>query len=238
MEMRKFVFTMFVVYKICDEMKTFHIPECPITGESVVDPVTSPRGHTYSRRAIVEWLHHNQISPMTRQPLTINQLVPNFALREVIEENASQSTTTTTSSSSSSSSSTSSSIYPLTTVVELDKMWGEKSALLRSTSLLAKWKMEFLRLLEERKFIAFERDNRNATPHICLGQTLFTELDGRQIVLCLPAINISNNHVEVNTGTKTHLTMVYAKNIGNKRRETLEALRDSLTNVAVGRMEQ
>ena len=50
---------------------------CPITGELMKDPVTEPEGHTYEESFIKEWLTNKQESPMTRTPLTINQLQEN-----------------------------------------------------------------------------------------------------------------------------------------------------------------
>eukprot|EP01012_Entosiphon_sulcatum_P056993 TRINITY_DN806_c0_g1_i1.p1 TRINITY_DN806_c0_g1~~TRINITY_DN806_c0_g1_i1.p1 ORF type:complete len:633 (-),score=78.34 TRINITY_DN806_c0_g1_i1:25-1923(-) len=58
---------------------------CPITQQRMRDPVQAPDGHTYERSAIEEWLHAHQVSPITRQPIRIDQLVPNYALRTAIE---------------------------------------------------------------------------------------------------------------------------------------------------------
>lgn len=60
---------------------------CPITMNIMQDPVVGPDGHTYERTAIVDWLTtsgQNQ-SPMTREPMTVDQLKPNYALRTSIE---------------------------------------------------------------------------------------------------------------------------------------------------------
>lgn len=59
---------------------------CPITAEIMNDPVIGTDGHTYERAAITEWLttRHTQ-SPMTRVPMTVGDLKPNFALRASIE---------------------------------------------------------------------------------------------------------------------------------------------------------
>jgi uncharacterized protein YegL len=65
-----------------------HIPEdfyCPITGQLMVDPVSDPEGHTYERLSIEEWLQQKLISPMTRTSLTVSQLIPNIAMRKIIE---------------------------------------------------------------------------------------------------------------------------------------------------------
>jgi hypothetical protein len=65
-----------------------HIPNnfiCPITHEVLKDPVVDKEGHSYEREAIIEWLNHHGISPMTRRPMTTSDLVPNRALQEIIE---------------------------------------------------------------------------------------------------------------------------------------------------------
>eukprot|EP00658_Telonema_sp_P-2_P060582 TRINITY_DN49470_c0_g1_i1.p1 TRINITY_DN49470_c0_g1~~TRINITY_DN49470_c0_g1_i1.p1 ORF type:complete len:829 (-),score=171.09 TRINITY_DN49470_c0_g1_i1:117-2603(-) len=65
------------------------VPEsflCSITSEIMTDPVMDPDGYTYERDSIAEWLDRNPTSPHTRAPLQANQLIPNRALREAIEE--------------------------------------------------------------------------------------------------------------------------------------------------------
>jgi hypothetical protein len=58
---------------------------CPITHVIMTDPVSDPDGNSYERSAINEWLVSQQVSPLTRQPLRADQLVPNRALKEAIE---------------------------------------------------------------------------------------------------------------------------------------------------------
>jgi Mg-chelatase subunit ChlD len=60
--------------------------ECPITLETMKDPVLAPDGHTYERSAIVTWLRENGgKSPQTRERMYIADLVPNRALRDIID---------------------------------------------------------------------------------------------------------------------------------------------------------
>lgn len=60
---------------------------CPITHAIMKDPVIDPQGNTYDRPAIEEWLReHARTSPTSRRALTVQQLVPNRALREAIAE--------------------------------------------------------------------------------------------------------------------------------------------------------
>lgn len=63
------------------------IPEqfiCPITLDVMRDPVICEDGHTYERE-VIESLK-NPISPMTNQPINIKNLLPNRALKEMINE--------------------------------------------------------------------------------------------------------------------------------------------------------
>jgi hypothetical protein len=61
------------------------IPLCPITHMPMQDPVVDPEGNTYERAAITRWLQTHATSPVTRAPLIVHQLVPNRALRTVID---------------------------------------------------------------------------------------------------------------------------------------------------------
>ena len=59
--------------------------KCPITHDIMTDPVLAPDTHNYERDAIVRYLDTNPISPMTRQPMRVEQLIPNRELRQEIE---------------------------------------------------------------------------------------------------------------------------------------------------------
>ena len=60
---------------------------CPITQEVMKDPVIGSDGITYERSAIEAWFTAGHLtSPLTRQPMTSRSLVPNIALRSMIEE--------------------------------------------------------------------------------------------------------------------------------------------------------
>ena len=43
---------------------------CPITQELLVDPVTTPHGHTFERSALEQAVAVTPACPLTRQPLT------------------------------------------------------------------------------------------------------------------------------------------------------------------------
>ena len=62
------------------------IPECPITKAPLKDPVMDPEGNTYEKSAILEWLAAHGTSPITRTPLAPSQLIPNRALKDLIEK--------------------------------------------------------------------------------------------------------------------------------------------------------
>uniref|UniRef100_A0A7S2NUF9 VWFA domain-containing protein n=1 Tax=Leptocylindrus danicus TaxID=163516 RepID=A0A7S2NUF9_9STRA len=57
---------------------------CPITHQKMIDPVIDPEGNTFERSAIVEWLQENGTSPITRTPMSINDLMPNRALLDLL----------------------------------------------------------------------------------------------------------------------------------------------------------
>ena len=65
---------------------------CPLTLEVMTDPVIDREGNSYERSAIVGWLQQQargnsaQVSPLTRQPLEVSDLVPNRVLKSAIEE--------------------------------------------------------------------------------------------------------------------------------------------------------
>lgn len=59
---------------------------CSITHEIMTDPVITSDGHTYERSAIEKWLNYNNHSPMTREIITKDSIVPNIALRDIISK--------------------------------------------------------------------------------------------------------------------------------------------------------
>lgn len=73
--------------KIKAAEKATLVPEpllCPITFRLFDDPVVAPDGTSFERRAIVRWIEAKHTNPMTREPLSIHQLVDNKALRDMI----------------------------------------------------------------------------------------------------------------------------------------------------------
>jgi len=58
---------------------------CPITLSRMTDPVIAKDGITYERSAIEAWLREHGTSPSTRERMRIRDLVPNRAIRELLE---------------------------------------------------------------------------------------------------------------------------------------------------------
>jgi STIP1 family protein 1 len=57
-----------------------------ISFELITDPVVTPSGITYDRNDIEQHLQRvGHFDPITRQDLTIEQLIPNLAMKEVVE---------------------------------------------------------------------------------------------------------------------------------------------------------
>lgn len=56
---------------------------CPITLELFRDPVVAGDGHVYEREAITQWILEHGTSPLTREWLQINELQPDFHLRQL-----------------------------------------------------------------------------------------------------------------------------------------------------------
>lgn len=59
---------------------------CPIGHDLMNQPMVDYEGNTYDRANIYEWLSRNNTSPITRNPLAVNQLFPNRALKDAINE--------------------------------------------------------------------------------------------------------------------------------------------------------
>jgi hypothetical protein len=56
---------------------------CPVTFEIMEDPIICSDGYTYDRNVILNLT--NSISPITRQPIDKNNLIPNRNLKDAIE---------------------------------------------------------------------------------------------------------------------------------------------------------
>ena len=72
-------------------MNEYHRPlpdayYCPITLGLIHVPVIDPEGYTYERVAIENWIRCNGASPVTRQPIAIEDLYPNRTLAALMDE--------------------------------------------------------------------------------------------------------------------------------------------------------
>lgn len=59
---------------------------CPITHEIMSDPVIAADGHTYEREGIERWFETHETSPVTREALESRRLLPNRAMKSMIEQ--------------------------------------------------------------------------------------------------------------------------------------------------------
>ena len=62
---------------------SFAIPICPITQEYMREPVIDREGNTYEKEAILEWLKINNTSPVTRNIMRKEDLIPNRAVNHI-----------------------------------------------------------------------------------------------------------------------------------------------------------
>lgn len=60
--------------------------KCPITLSIMKHPVLMPDGQTYELEAIKKALSFKPLSPVTRQPMKMNQGITNYALKNLIEK--------------------------------------------------------------------------------------------------------------------------------------------------------
>ena len=58
--------------------------KCPITLDIMKDPIICDDGNTYERRSLLNLT--NNLSPITRQPINKNILIPNRALKNLIDK--------------------------------------------------------------------------------------------------------------------------------------------------------
>lgn len=61
---------------------------CPLTHMVMLEPVQDREGNSYEKGAIEQWLTDNATSPITRNRLRTKHLVPNRALKEAIDHEA------------------------------------------------------------------------------------------------------------------------------------------------------
>jgi len=59
---------------------------CPITFGILHDPVIDPEGNTFEHAAVYNWIRVHGTSPVTRSEASIDDLYPNHAIRELLEQ--------------------------------------------------------------------------------------------------------------------------------------------------------
>ncbi|HVW99898.1 MAG TPA: U-box domain-containing protein [Candidatus Babeliaceae bacterium] len=59
--------------------------ECPLSVDSLKDPVIDPCGHTFERRSILNWLATHNVCPISNLPLTQHDLISNRIVKEAID---------------------------------------------------------------------------------------------------------------------------------------------------------
>ena len=81
-------------YTIEEEQSTYALLDtnffetltCPITHQIMDDPVITKYGHSYERKEIENWIDKAGNDPLTKKPLTKNDIFPNYQLKNLIEE--------------------------------------------------------------------------------------------------------------------------------------------------------
>ena len=59
---------------------------CPITQEYMENPVITPSGNYYEKKAIIDWINKEGTDPMTRERLTIDMLIEDNEYKKQIIE--------------------------------------------------------------------------------------------------------------------------------------------------------
>jgi serine/threonine protein kinase len=65
-----------------------YIPDgflCPITQDVMKDPVILLDGHSYERKAILDWFKRSDRSPLTNESLSSDAMIENYSLKSAIE---------------------------------------------------------------------------------------------------------------------------------------------------------
>lgn len=69
-----------------DEYVEYESFLCPISQELMKDPVITPRGISYERVSILNWLKKSRECPITKTPLEEKDLITNYALKNAIDD--------------------------------------------------------------------------------------------------------------------------------------------------------
>ncbi|OJD17803.1 hypothetical protein ACJ73_08769 [Blastomyces percursus] len=72
-----------------EDMKERVVPDYlidSISFEIMHDPVITPSGHSFERTSILKHIQHSPVDPITRVPMTINDIRPNYALKAACDD--------------------------------------------------------------------------------------------------------------------------------------------------------
>ncbi|PGH03957.1 STIP1 homology and U-box containing protein 1 [Blastomyces parvus] len=72
-----------------EDMKERVVPDYfidSISFEIMHDPVVTPSGHSFERTSIIKHIQHSSVDPITRVPMTINDIRPNYALKAACDD--------------------------------------------------------------------------------------------------------------------------------------------------------
>ncbi|EEQ85602.1 hypothetical protein RJZ56_006554 [Blastomyces dermatitidis] len=72
-----------------EDMKERVVPDYlidSISFEIMHDPVVTPSGHSFERTSILKHIQHSPVDPITRVPMTINDIRPNYALKAACDD--------------------------------------------------------------------------------------------------------------------------------------------------------
>jgi len=58
---------------------------CPLSLDIMIDPVILSDGHSYERKYITQWIQQNPVSPITKQPISEQEIKPNVDLKQKIQ---------------------------------------------------------------------------------------------------------------------------------------------------------
>jgi hypothetical protein len=59
---------------------------CPLTLDIMKEPIMTRWGHNYEREALMKWMERHDDCPLTRNALTLQDIIVNRALKQKIEQ--------------------------------------------------------------------------------------------------------------------------------------------------------
>jgi hypothetical protein len=120
----------------------------------------------------------------------------------------------------------------LNTVIKLKGWWGNTSVLIDPSCSLYKFKFDVIdALIKEGLIKDSDLDSRNKVAHIMItnrgspkNDAKFDFYQNKQIVVTFDDIRVNKDFAEVRLIGGVHMTIVYKKNIGEKKMEILQVL--------------